>query len=31
MQSQGFLYENFDHRLMVASTAEEAVQLLQSF
>ena len=31
MQSQGFLYENFDHRLMVASTAEEAVHLLQSF
>ena len=31
MQAQGFLYENIEHRLMVASTAEEAVQLLQSF
>ncbi len=31
MQAQGFLYENVEHRLMVASTAEEAMQLLQSF
>jgi uncharacterized protein (TIGR00730 family) len=31
MQVQGFLYENFEHRLMVASTAAEALQLLQSF
>lgn len=31
MQAQGFLYENIEHRLMVASTAEEAVQLLQGF
>lgn len=31
MQAQGFLYENVEHRLMVAGTAEEAMQLLQSF
>ena len=31
MQAQGFLYENIEHRLMVAGTAEEAMQLLQSF
>lgn len=31
MQAQGFLYENIEHRLMVASTAKEAMQLLQSF
>ena len=31
MQAQGFLYENFEHRLMVATTAKEAVALLQSF
>ncbi len=31
MQAQGFLYENVEHRLMVASTVEEAMQLLQSF
>jgi hypothetical protein len=31
MQAKGFLYENFEHRLMVASTAAEALQLLQSF
>ena len=31
MQAQGFLYENIEHRLMVASTAAEALQLLQSF
>jgi len=31
MQAQGFLYENFEYRLMVASTAAEALQLLQSF
>ncbi len=31
MQTQGFLYENIEHRLMVAGTAEEAMQLLQSF
>lgn len=31
MQAQGFLYENIEHRLMVAGTAEEAMQLIQSF
>jgi len=31
MQAQGFLYENIEHRLMVASTATEAMNLLQSF
>lgn len=31
MQVQGFLYENIEHRLMVACTAEEAMMLLQSF
>ena len=31
MQAQGFLYENIEHRLMVASTATEAMTLLQSF
>jgi len=31
MQAQGFLYENFEHRLMVATTAKEAAALLQSF
>ena len=31
MQAQGFLYENVEHRLMVASTAKEAMTLLQSF
>ena len=31
MQAQGFLYENIEYRLMVASTAKEAMQLLQSF
>jgi uncharacterized protein (TIGR00730 family) len=31
MQAQGFLYENIEHRLMVAGTAEEAMLLLQSF
>jgi uncharacterized protein (TIGR00730 family) len=31
MQTQGFLYENIEHRLMVAGTAEEAMLLLQSF
>lgn len=31
MQAQGFLYENVEHRLMVADNAEEAMQLLQSF
>lgn len=31
MQAQGFLYENMEHRLMVAGTAEEAMQLIQSF
>ena len=31
MQAQGFLYENIEHRLMVASTAKEAMTLLQSF
>ena len=30
MQAQGFLYENVEHRLMVAGNAEEAMQLLQS-
>jgi uncharacterized protein (TIGR00730 family) len=31
MQAQGFLYENFEDRLMVAATAKEAAALLQSF
>jgi len=31
MQAQGFLYENFEHRLLVASTAKEAMMLLKSF
>ena len=31
MQAQGFLYENIEHRLMVASTAKESMTLLQSF
>lgn len=31
MQAQGFLYENVEHRLMVADNAEEAMQLLQRF
>lgn len=31
MQAQGFLYENIEHRLMVAGTAEEAMLLLQRF
>jgi uncharacterized protein (TIGR00730 family) len=31
MQTQGFLYENFEHRLMVAATAKETAALLQSF
>jgi uncharacterized protein (TIGR00730 family) len=31
MQAQGFLYENFEHRLMVVKTAKEAVALLESF
>jgi len=31
MQAQGFLYENIEHRLMIASTATEAMTLLQSF
>jgi hypothetical protein len=31
MQAQGFLYENFEHRLIVATSAKEAVALLQSF
>ena len=30
MQAQGFLYENVEHRLMVASTATEAMTQLQS-
>ena len=31
MQAKGFLYENIEHRLMVVGTAEEAIQLLQSY
>jgi len=31
MQAQGFLYENFEHRLIVATSAKEAVALLQSY
>ena len=31
MQVQGFLYENFEDRLMVASTAKEAMDLLEIF
>jgi hypothetical protein len=31
MQVQGFLYENFEDRLMVATTAKEAMDLLESF
>lgn len=31
MQAQGFLYENIEHRLMVASSANEAMMLLQRF
>jgi uncharacterized protein (TIGR00730 family) len=31
MQSQGFLYEDVEHRLIVATTAKEAVVLLESF
>jgi uncharacterized protein (TIGR00730 family) len=31
MQAQGFLYENIEHRLMVATTANEAVALLEYF
>jgi hypothetical protein len=31
MQVQGFLYENFEDRLMVATTAKEAMGLLESF
>lgn len=31
MQAQGFLYEDFEHRLMVVPSAHEAMHLLQSF
>jgi hypothetical protein len=31
MQTQGFLYEDVEHRLIVATTAKEAVVLLKSF
>jgi hypothetical protein len=31
MQAQGFLYENIEHRLMVAIKANEAVGLLEYF
>jgi hypothetical protein len=31
MQAQGFLYESVEHRLIVATSAKEAVALLQSF
>jgi hypothetical protein len=31
MQAQGFLYESVEHRLLVVSTAKEAMSLLQNF
>jgi predicted Rossmann-fold nucleotide-binding protein len=31
MQEQGFLYESVEYRLIVATSAKEAVALLQSF
>jgi uncharacterized protein (TIGR00730 family) len=31
MQAEGFLYESVEHRLMVVSSAQEAMHLLQSF